>query len=76
MKEENILCSVLGQGNTTIEFYGNRYQNVENQQLDFSLLQGHLELLRFKKIIFKYTIEDQSFTNAFSINSLDDTILQ
>ena len=76
MKEGNVVCNVIGNGNNIIEFVGERYSSIENQQIDFSLLQGHLELLRFKRIIFKYTQDEETISNSFNINSLDDTVLQ
>jgi hypothetical protein len=45
-------------------------------QNEFNILRNHLEVLRFKRIIFKYTKNGQTFSKSFTVNSLNDSQMQ
>jgi len=71
MNADSINCNTSGTNNVNIIFIGDRYLDSVNVQNDYDFIRPHLELLRYKQVIFKTKSENDT-SKSFILNSNND----
>ena len=71
MNTDGITSFVSGPNNNTLEFVGDRYLDSVNVKVDFDILLSHLELLRYKQVVFR-SKEKNAIVKTYNINSASD----
>ena len=72
MSADGILTAISGNNSTTLELIGDKYSDSTNTKIDFDILCSHLELLRYKQLVFK-TQSENKIVKTYSIKSIDDS---
>ena len=71
MGVDDIRSSTSGERNTTLELIGDRYLDSNNVKVDYDILRSHLELLRYKQIVFR-TKSENTKVKSYNLNSDND----